>query len=66
MRELYEWYHTGVGTLSDRAKRVILLDPQIYGWSDIGETWDNGYHIPITDNGNIEDIIDRIGDMIRF
>ena len=63
--ELYEWYHTGVGTLDNRAKRLVLLAPKDYNWSEIGETWDNCCHIPVSTNSDIEEIFDRIGDIIR-
>jgi len=64
MKEFYEWYHTGVGTLSNRAKRLILLAPDDFGWHEISETWDNCWYINIEDNSNIEEIFDSFGDMM--
>lgn len=58
MRELTAWWgdRQNDGFIDQSAKRLLLFAPDLPGWSDISNTWDNVIHYPSTAGNGLKEL----------
>lgn len=58
MRELTAWWgdKQNAGFIDQRAKRLLLFAPDLPGWSNISNTWDNVIHYPSNAGNGLKEL----------